>query len=292
MKSIVIKFSVAAILLLSIAQTAASQAPVSTYQPPYTAVEPINKPGSAWGYVGNTSPIDRGDIFSNNHFEQGFGFLQRKNLLVEGFGSLDANFDSQGQIWANSYIGQFGVKANFLIRHGVVTVTASRAYENQWLNGIKAWQNEISVNTWIGWQEYTSRKFPGEAWAIVGDTSPAEKGNMLFMMFAQQGYVAHRFSAKTVFVPIIEETIGTDSQRFDWNNFTRTGFGAMLRLPHSFEVSGLYNYEIRPITGQRAGGFSVNVKVWLGWELGAKVRDRFAPSGQRSRLLLQNSLIR
>ena len=287
MKSIVLKFSIAAILILSFTKAAVGQ----TDPPPYTAVTPIDKPGSAWGYVGNTSPIDKGDIFSNNHFEQGFGFYQRKEkMLVEGFGSMDMNFDSQGQVWANNYIGQFGVKANFLIRHGVVTVSVSRAYENQWLNGIKAWQNEISVNTWLGGQEYTSHKFPGSAWAVVGDTSPAEKGNMLFMMSAQQGYVAHRFSAKTIFMPVVQETIGTDSQRFDWNNFTRTGAGASLLLPHSFEVSGLYNYEIRPITGQRAGGFAVNVKVWLGWELGSKMRDRFAPSGHNGiGLLIRNA---
>src|SRR6185369_13472987 len=66
--------------------------------------------------------------------------------------------------------------------------------------------------------------FPGSMWTVTGNTSPAEKGNIVSLTHAEQGI------AKRGFELFSETTIGTDSDGHDWNRKSLFGVGGRYTL--------------------------------------------------------------
>lgn len=224
-------------------------------------------PGDAYTSLGNNSPIEKNDLFSNSHIDQGLVFYRRSTISVQVFGSADMNFDSQGYVWANEAIVQGGFKASKVFGDaGVITLNVTHAYEKQW-TGVTAAQNEGFFSSWFGWNDYTTHKFPGSFWTVAGNIVPMEHNNLLGIGYVQQGVVLHRFSPKSAVVMFVENTAGGDYDKNDWNNYNRTGLGFKAMLPHSLEIGASYDEEKRFISGETAGGFSAFLRIYKGWNL-------------------------
>jgi hypothetical protein len=226
-------------------------------------------PGSAWVVLGDITPIEKHNLIYSSHLEQGRIIFDRHTITIEPYFAAGLNLDSNGYVWNNEYALQGGVKLNKSFNHGVVSVGTAYAYENRYRAGGETARQGIGyIEDWFGWSlgEDRTDRFPGSTWATFGNIAPVEGNNLIGTGYVQQGYVAKRKGGWAL-VPFVEETYSADTMRFDWNNFSRTGAGTKVILAPGVEVGASYIHEQRFQSGLEAGGFSLFLKLWKGWDL-------------------------
>src|SRR5215469_5507323 len=226
-------------------------------------------PGSAWVVLGDVTPVEKQNLIYSSHLEQGRIVFDRHTITVEPYFAAGWNLDSNGYVWNNEYALQSGVKLNKSFNHGVISVGTAYAYENRYkAGGETARQGIAYVEDWFGWNlgEDRTDRFPGSTWATLGNIAPVEHNNLIGMGYVQQGYVAKRKQGWSL-VPFVEETYSADTMRFDWDNFSRTGAGTKVMMAPGVEFGASYVQEHRFRSGLNAGGFTLFLKLWKGWDL-------------------------
>lgn len=224
-------------------------------------------PGSAWVVLGDITPIEKNNLIYSSHLEQGRIVFDRDTITIEPYVAAGLNLDSNGYLWNNNYDLQGGVKLNRMFSHGIVSVATAYGYENRYKRGGQSAGGAMGyVEDWFGWNPGQSSRFPGSTWGTFGNIAPVEHNNLVGTTYVQQGFVAKR-SYGWALVPFVEETISADRNRFDWNNFSRTGAGAKAVVTPGVEFGVSYIREHRFESGLDAGGFAFFLKLWKGWDL-------------------------
>ena len=270
MKSLIAMIVVLTMTTLSSAQGAKSALEGSM-------VDGVGLPGQGWTSVGNLSPIEHNNFYTQSYFEQSAAILATYSgsMTVTPFVGLGVVLDTKGYEWNNKIQPRFGVKANKYFRKGVVSIGTAYSYEDRFKNFTSS-ALTFFVQDWFGWQPVAdkSSRFPGSSWIEVGNLSPVERGNILGLGYISQGIVAKRFSRATV-VPYVDATIFRDSQGFDWDNRATVGGGVKAIIPRDqiyTEVGVAYLHETRFQSGLSAHGLSVFTNFSFNWNLlGRKV---------------------
>jgi hypothetical protein len=242
-----------------------------------TVVDGIGLPGQAWTSLGNVSPVEHNNAYSQSYFEQGATVLATDSgaLTVTPYVSLGLMFDTKGYPWNNSIEPAAGLKLNKFFRNGIVSVGTAYAYQDRF-DSIRSSALMFYAQDWFGWQPITEKasRFPGSSWAIVGNVSPVEHGNLIAQGYVSQGVIAKRFQKASI-VPFVQSTLSRDAQGFDWENKAIYGGGlkAVMPLGETYSEFGTaYLRENRFYPDRSAGGLALFMNVSFGWNLlGRKV---------------------
>ena len=149
------------------------------------------------------------------------------------------------------------------------------AYQDRF-DSIKSSALMFYAQDWFGWQPVMEKasRFPGSSWAIVGNISPVEHGNLIVQGYVSQGVIAKRFQKATL-VPFVQTTISRDRDGFDWDNKAIYGGGLKAVVPHgdAYTEFGLaYLREHRFDPDRSAGQVAIFMNFSFGWNLlGRKV---------------------
>jgi hypothetical protein len=263
------------LLLISLAASA-QQAAAPAVQG--TVIDGIGLPGQAWTSLGNLSPIEHNNVYSQSYFEQGATVWATASggITLTPYASLGLLFDTSGYPWNNSIQPSAGLKLNSFFRNGVVSFGLAYAYQDRF-QSIRSSAMMYYAQDWFAWQSVTERasRFPGSSWAIVGNVSPVEHGNLVAEGFVTQGVVAKRFRAATV-VPFAQTTLSRDTHGFDWDN--KAIYGGGLKAVNLgggdlyTEVGLAYLRERRFAPDRSAAQLAVFMNFSFGWNLlGRKV---------------------
>jgi hypothetical protein len=256
--------ALAALMLLAVAGFAQNTSGGS-----FTGLGISSFPGQAWNVTGNQAPTEGNNVQSTSYVEQGVTVYKSGSFTVTPFVSLMFSKDTKGYDWNNRVLEQGGIKLNKYFKHGIVSVGTAYEYEDRWQSGRKAGNIMGFAQYWFGWQPVADKnsRFPGFTWGAVGNLSPIEHNNLIGITNVEQGYVLHRFG-KVAIVPYVNATFSADSQKFDWENKNVIGSGLKAVLPGRHtdaELLAGYLHESRFISGQSAGGFAVQLRLWAGW---------------------------
>jgi hypothetical protein len=237
-----------------------------------SVIDSIGLPGQGWASLGNLSPIEHSNGYSQSYVEQSAAvFATNSGLLtVTPFASLGLVVDTKGYDWNNKILPRAGIRANKFFRHGVVSVGSAYSYEERF-KSVSSSGLTLFAQEWFGWQSIFERatRFPGSSWAAVGTLSPLEHGNIIGQGYVSQGVVAKRFG-RTALVPYVETTFSRDSKGFDWENKAIYGSGVKLSIPHNqlyTEIGAAYEHEKRMESGQSAGGLTLYMNFSFAWNL-------------------------
>jgi hypothetical protein len=271
MKSLLTIFVVLAMTALAAAQDGAKSALEGSM------VDAVGLPGQGWTSLGNLSPIEHNNFYTQSYFEQSAAIFSTYSgsITVTPFVGLGMVLDTKGYEWNNKIQPRIGFKANKYFRKGVISVGSAYSYEDRFKSFTSSGLT-LFVQDWFGWQPVAekSSRFPGSSWMEVGNLSPVEKGNILGLGYISQGVVAKRFRRATL-VPYVDATIFRDSQGFDWDNRATVGAGVKAIIPREqvyTEVGLAYLHESRFQSGLAAGGVSVFTNFSFNWNLlGRKV---------------------
>lgn len=111
---------------------------------------------------------------------------------------------------------------------------------------------------------YPNLKYPGSAWAVVGNVSPYEKGNIISLSHAEQG-----ISFKGIIEPYVSGTIGTDSKGYDWNNKLVGAVGVRavqsIGKAGSVRVGAAYTSEKHTESNVTKSGVVYSADFYYGW---------------------------
>jgi hypothetical protein len=240
-------------------------------------VDAMGLPGQGWTSIGNLSPIEHNNFYTQSYFEQTAAVFSTfsGSVTVTPFVGVGLVLDSKGYEWNNKIQPRLGVKVNKYFRKGVVSIGSAYSYEDRF-KSFNSSGLTFYVQDWFGWQAVAekSSRFPGSTWIEVGNLSPVEHGNILGLGYISQGVVAKRFSTATL-VPYVEATVFRDSQGIDWDNRATFGGGIKAIIPRDdiyTEVGVAYLHENRFESGLSAGGLSVFTNFSFNWNLlGRKV---------------------
>lgn len=276
-----------ALLVLAIPATA--QTPNTT---PITVVGNVfglsSLPGQAWTSVGDTSPVEHGNIQSEAYFEQDFVIASFDNgrSTFTPFVSVALGNDTYGYEWNNKVLPQGGGKLNFNFKHGIISFGGGYAFEARYLGA----NSEITptdlnetaglpahsgggfgeIQGWFGWQMPGNPKsrFPGSTWFVAGNIEPIERGNVIMMQEFQQGMIIARIHRVAV-IPFGEATASADTERYDWENKVDLGSGVKLATTiHNIymELGASAIHEDRFISGLSATGASFFFNTSFNWK--------------------------
>jgi hypothetical protein len=237
-----------------------------------TILDGTGLPGQSWTTLGNLSPTEHNNGYSQSYIEQSAAMFATNSgsLTVTPYVSLGLVLDTKGYPWNNKVEPRFGMKVNKLFHSGVVSIGSAYAYEDRF-NSLTSSGLILYVQDWFGWQSVTNKgnRFPGSSWATVGNISPVEHGNIIGQAYVSQGIVAKRFTRATL-VPFGEVTFSRDSKRFDWDNKVLSGAGIKAVFPRGdlyTELGAAYLHENRLDSARSAGGLTVFMNASFGWNL-------------------------
>ena len=266
MKLLFTIFVVVALTVLSAAQDGAKSALQGSM------VDAVGLPGQGWTSVGNLSPIEHNNFYTQSYFEQSAAVFSTYSgsITVTPFIGMGLVLDTKGYEWNNKIQPRLGVKVNKYFRKGVVSIGSAYSYEDRF-KSFNSSGLTMFVQDWFGWQPVAekSSRFPGSTWIEVGNLSPVEHGNILGLGYISQGIVAKRFSRATL-VPYVEATVFRDSKGIDWDNRATVGGGVKAVIPRDdiyTEMGVAYLHETRLESGLAAGGLSVFTNFSFNWNL-------------------------
>ena len=235
-------------------------------------VDGVGLPGQGWTSIGNLSPIEHNNFYTQSYFEQSAAVFATYSgsVTVTPFVGMGLVLDTKGYDWNNKVQPRVGVKINKYFRKGVVSIGSAYSYEDRF-KSFNSGGLTLYVQDWFGWQPVAekSSRFPGSSWIEVGNLSPVEKGNILGLGYVTQGVVAKRFSRATL-IPYFEATVFHDSKGFDWDNRGNVGGGVKAAfIGHDVytEIGAAYLHENRFQSGLSAGGLSVFTNFSFNWNL-------------------------
>jgi hypothetical protein len=237
-----------------------------------TVLDGTGLPGQAWTSLGNLSPIEHNNGYSQSYIEQGAAVFASNSgsVTLTPYFSLGVLLDTKGYPWNNKVEPRFGVKLNKAFRSGVVSLGSAYAYEDRF-NSVVNSGLVLYAQDWFGWQSLANKanRFPGSSWATIGNISPVEHGNIIGQAYVSQGIAAKRFTRATL-VPYGEMTFSRDSKHFDWDNKVLSGAGVKAVFPHGnlyTEIGAAYLHEHRFESGRSAGGLALFMNASFGWNL-------------------------
>ena len=271
MKASLAIFVVLALGALSVAQDGAKSALQGS------VVDGVGLPGQGWTSLGNLSPIEHNNFYTQSYLEQSVMMFSTYSgsITVTPFVGVGLVLDTKGYEWNNKIQPRLGVKVNKYFRKGVVSIGSAYSYEDRF-KSFNSSGFTLFAQDWFGWQPVAekSSRFPGSSWIEVGNLSPVERGNILGLGYISQGVVAKRFRRATL-VPYVEATVFRDSQGFDWDNRATVGAGVKAVIPRDqiyTEIGAAYLHERRFESGLAAGGLSLFTNFSFNWNLlGRKV---------------------
>lgn len=223
-------------------------------------------PGSAWSVVGNVSPVEKGNLISSSHVEQGITLFNKDSVSAIPYISLSPTFDTKGYDWNNRLLSNVGLKLVKRFDNGMVSTSLGYANETRFKSGSSDSAPFLRADTWFGWRG-EGQQYPGSVWGVVGNISPVERGNVIGVVHLEQGLVAHRFDSGLTLIPFVEATLSRDSKKYDWNNRQVLGVGVKLSNPDpscGCEIALSYQNEHRS-SGTSAKNVSLVMKFWFGW---------------------------
>jgi hypothetical protein len=237
-----------------------------------TVLDGTGLPGQAWTTLGNLSPIEHNNGYSQSYIEQSAAVFASNSgsITVTPYVSLGLFFDTKGYAWNNKVEPRMGMKVNKLFAAGVVSIGSAYVYEDRF-NSLTSSGLALYAQDWFGWQSVANKanRFPGSSWAAIGNISPVEHGNIIGQTYVSQGIVAKRFTRATL-VPYAELTLSRDSKHFDWDNKAAPGAGIKAVVPNGdlyTELGAAYLHENRFNSGRSAGGLTLFMNVSFGWNL-------------------------
>lgn len=178
--------------------------------------------GSVWGEVRNV-PIEDDNVVGTLHLEKSWPVYKKDQLTLSPFVTGTAVFDEKGYDWNNKLALRAGGKLSYQVGlGGVITLRAGAAHEHYTKSGDSFSAPFGAAEYWFGWG-FGSRA-PGSSWGVIGNTSPAEKGNVIALVHAEQGFLAWN-AGKGRITPFVDFTIGRDSKDLAWNNKEVYGLG-------------------------------------------------------------------
>jgi len=110
------------------------------------SAQEVYYPGSVWSSNGTLSPIEKGNVLSMTHAEQGIAYKG-----AELFGSLTAQADSKRYDWNNRLIEGVGVRFTQSIGSGMVRGTVAYLNEKRYVVPSNTGGVSLSVDCWFGW---------------------------------------------------------------------------------------------------------------------------------------------
>jgi hypothetical protein len=236
------------------------------------SLPPTFYPGNTWGLIGAVSPMERNNILSQFHLEQGFtAFKIQSYYLIPGI-AVDLGRDSMGYDWNNKVMLSAGPRLVRVFPKGIVRVGALYGFEQRPTSGNSGSQIIGSLDYWFGWGRPSadpnkSSLFPGSTWGIIGNTSPFERGNTIaFADFTQGINIFQRGNLSVI--PFVKLQSGADSKGYDWNN--KVLFGSGVKLVHS-RKSGTIDLALHYLSEKRlknssgADMLSLSGSYWFGW---------------------------
>lgn len=107
----------------------------------------VTYPGSVWSSNGWLTPVERHNVISLTHAEQG---VEWRGLELFGQSTLSA--DTKGYDWNRRY--QLGIGGRFTqsIGSGMVRGSVSWLRENRYNHDVTAQGLVLAAETWFGWQ--------------------------------------------------------------------------------------------------------------------------------------------
>lgn len=262
-------FALITVLMLT-AYSAAQESAAPALQE--SVMDTVGLPGQTWTSLGNLSPIEHNNGYVQSYIEQNAAVFaaDRASITVTPYVAFGLVLDTKGYVWNNKVQPRLGVKLNKFFRHGVVSAGSAYAYEDRFDSTTSSGLT-LYVQDWFGWQSIVDKasRFPGSSWAIVGNLSPIEHGNIIGEGHVWQGIVAKRFG-RNALVPYAETTVSRSSQGFDWDNKALYGGGIKAILPRGevyTEIGLAYLRENRFQSGLTADGLTVFTNFSFGWNL-------------------------
>ena len=250
--------------------SSAQQSAAPAYQG--NVLDGIALPGQAWTSIGNLSPVEHNNVYSQSYIEQGATVFSTfsGSMTLSPYVSLGMVFDSKGYDWNNKVEPRVGIKFNRVFRNGIVSFGSAYCYEDRF-QSIQSSGLIVYAQDWFGWQPASEKasRFPGSSWAAIGNISPVEHGNIIGQGYVSQGVIAKR-ARGTALVPYADFTFSRDTKGFDWDNKAILGGGAKAIIPHRqfyTEVGVAYLSEHRFQTGRSAGGLTLFTNFSFDWNL-------------------------
>jgi hypothetical protein len=240
-----------------------------------TIFDAMSFSGQMWSSEGTFSPVEKNNALSQSYFEQTASIYStwQNSLTVTPYAAVGIVFDTKGYSWNNKLQPSAGVKVNKFFRHGIVSVGAAYMYEDRW-SAPKEFRTGGKTNyilDWFGWQLVSNsrNRFPGSTWAIIGQYSPVERGNLIEQGYVTQGFVLHRFNHAAI-VPYADITLSHDSMKFDWENKSMFGGGVKIAVSKGelyTEFGAGIVQESHFISGLSATGLKIFVNTSYAWHL-------------------------
>src|SRR5258705_5480529 len=127
MKLLFTIFVVVALTVLSAAQDGAKSALEGS------SVDAVGLPGQGWTSVGNLSPIEHNNFYTQSYFEQSAAVFSTYSgsITVTPFVGMGLVLDTKGYEWNNKIQPKLGGKVNKYFRKGVVSIGSAYAYEDR-----------------------------------------------------------------------------------------------------------------------------------------------------------------
>jgi hypothetical protein len=240
-----------------------------------TIFDAMSFSGQMWSSEGTYSPVEKNNVLSQSYFEQTASIYStsQNSLTVTPYAAVGLVFDTMGYSWNNKLQPSAGVKVNKFFRHGVVSVGGAYMYEDRWSapQEFRTGGKTNYILDWFGWQLVSDSRsrFPGSTWAIIGQYSPVERGNLIEQGYVTQGFVLHRFNHVAI-VPYGEITLSHDSMKLDWENKSLFGGGVKVAVSKGAlytEFGAGIVQENDFVSGLSATGLKIFMNTSYAWHL-------------------------
>jgi hypothetical protein len=103
-------------------------------------------PGSAWTANGTLSPVEKGNVISLTHAEQGIALRG-----VEVFGQTTFSIDSKHFDWDRRFLNGGGIRFTQTVPHGMVRVSESFVRERRYNGDVTHQGFVFAAEAWFGW---------------------------------------------------------------------------------------------------------------------------------------------
>ena len=120
-----------------------------------SAQSSVHYPGSFWTTNGTVSPVEKGNIVSVSHFEQGIA-----KQGAEIFAQSTVQTDSKGFDWNRRLITGIGLRFTQKIGTGMVRFGGSYLSEQRFVNPKTINGLSFTVDAWFGWGQHAPVNVP------------------------------------------------------------------------------------------------------------------------------------
>jgi len=154
-KLLFVMFAMLALTAFSVAQDGAKSALEGSM------VDAVGLPGQGWTSLGNLSPIEHNNFYTQSYFEQSAAVFSTYSgsISVTPFVGVGLVLDTKGYDWNNKILPRAGLKANKYFRKGVVSIGTAYSYEDRFKTFTSRGLT-LFVQDWFGWQPAAEKSMP------------------------------------------------------------------------------------------------------------------------------------